>query len=328
MIQPSSTAEPDGKAQLPGTAASHSHQPCATGIPSTEDDSHLDLLCNEEDEDFFSSAIPSTAPQKNVDPPDPMEDKLQWLRSSLMEEVVERERQESKSSGGETQKSVAAGGGSSDGDSGEAGVEDQGCVEGTQTSDTGPEPTYVNVMELPTYVNVHPNNESLHKHSDNIEKFLKGRGTLHELSSDNHLYDSVFLPDSGHVSGDLTPSEYGGLVGENLPDGGMFSKPGGGGEGPPVVEEPPVVFKNLPPLVCSMQMGDERMLLELVITARSVLKDVVKLIHHSLGELTQQLKCAAVQHVSLVSRLFPPPVLDCLQYATTDGEGGRGDYVW
>ena len=294
MISLSSTAEPDGKAR-----PASSHQPRATKIPSPDDDSHLDLLCDEEDDDFFSSATSFTAPQKsNPTGPldssltDPMEDKLEQLRSSLMEEVVERKRQES---GSETQTSVAASGVSSDGDRRETGMENQECANGNQTSDTGPDPTYINVMELPAYVNTQANKESLHEHSDNIERFLKGRGTLHELASDNHLYDSVFLPDSGHVSGDLTPSEYGGLAGDNSPDGGMFSKPGSGGEGPPVAEEPPVVFKNLPPLVCSMQMGDERMLLELVITARSVLKDVVKLIRRSLGELP--VHAVYIQHV-------------------------------
>ena len=219
-----------------------------------------------------------------------MEDKLERLRSSLLEEVAERESQYSGSSGGGSQQldeaSRDSGGAYNQGEA-------SGSESGSRTSDTGPTPTYINILDLPGYVNTNStpdteapqtNNESLYDNSDEIASYLKEHG-ISEPLPDHHLYDTVFLPDSGHVTRDMTPSNHTEMVGEDLPDGGMFSKPGGRRSDPPAVEEPSVVFKNLPPLTCSIKTGDERMLNELVITARSVLKDVVKLIHSSLREL-------------------------------------------
>ena len=274
-------------------SAANSSQSSATHIPSSaNDDGHLDLL--EIDKYHFSSSYDSTfsvpAPQQNSNPTDPMDDKLERLRSSLLEEVAERERQDSDSSGGGSQQlgdaSRESGGVYHQGEA-------SGSESGSRNSDTGPAPTYINILDLPEYVNTNSaqemetsqaNNGSLYDNSDEIASYLKEHG-IKEPPPDHHLYDAVFLPDSGHVSRDMTPSNYGEMVGEDSPDGGMFSKPGGGKGDPPAVEEPPVVFKNLPPLTCSIKTGDERMLNELVITARSVLKDVVKLIHFSLREL-------------------------------------------
>ena len=271
-------------------SAANSSQSSATQIPSSaNDDGHLDLL--ETDKYHFSSSYdpPSSvpAPRENSNPTDPMDYKLERLRSSLLEEVAERERQDSDSSGGGPQQL-------GDASKESCGVHHQGEPlggdSGGRNSDTGPAPTYINILDLPEYVSTQEtetsqaNNGSLYDNSDEIASYLKEHG-IKEPPPDHHLYDAVFLPDSGHVSRDMTPSNYGEMVGEDSPDGGMFSKPGGGKGDPPAVEEPPVVFKNLPPLTCSIQTGDERMLNELVITARSVLKDVVKLIHFSLREL-------------------------------------------
>ena len=69
----------------------------------------------------------------------------------------------------------------------------------------------------------------------------------------------------------------------DLPDGGLLSR-----QAPPIPPElemeEMVTFNNLPPLICNARLGDEVAMRKLADTAASVLSEVVKHIHTSLGE--------------------------------------------
>ena len=69
---------------------------------------------------------------------------------------------------------------------------------------------------------------------------------------------------------------------EDHTDGGMLSRQTG--QQDDLKMEEMVVFKNLPPLMCTAHLGDEVAMSKLADTASSVLKEVVKDIHQSLGE--------------------------------------------
>lgn len=60
----------------------------------------------------------------------------------------------------------------------------------------------------------------------------------------------------------------------------MFSRPA---EAEKEVEEL-VVFKNLPPLLCTLYPGNEQALKQLSVTAEPVIKEVIQLIRSSLSE--------------------------------------------
>ena len=111
---------------------------------------------------------------------------------------------------------------------------------------------------------------------------------LEALKSSEHTYETMES---------MFPAGSSGRLGRNLPDGGLISFPiteqpeeeeeeeeeGGGGEGVKG-EEGAVEFRNLPLLMCSAHLGDQHSLVKLADTADTVLKEVVKIIHSSLGE--------------------------------------------
>ena len=87
----------------------------------------------------------------------------------------------------------------------------------------------------------------------------------------------------------------------DVPDGGVLSQLAA--PPPPQPEqvemEEVLPFKNLPPLVCSAHLGDEVTLRKLADTAGSVLTQVVKHIHTSLGKYCSSVLTQVVIHTSL-----------------------------
>ena len=166
---------------------------------------------------------------------------------------------------------------------------------GTKTSEHGNGtengPMYANTIGDPTYVNGGTGGEedlqskSIYDNDEEIASFFRERAASSKTDRDN-----VFLP--AELRG---PDRNSPMAPADDPDGGMFSRPPvrpdegmfnrpPGSSSPVEEEEEPVVFKNLPPLLCILHSGDEKCLTQIADRADSVMGDVVQLIHSSLRE--------------------------------------------
>lgn len=113
--------------------------------------------------------------------------------------------------------------------------------------------------------------KNVYEDMDAIDRMMSAEGGAGPGSAS----DSVFTRDGeeGHIYCDI-------------PDGGMMSRqtlP----PLPPIEQielEEVAMFRNLPPLVCTAHLGDEVTLKKLADTASSVITEVVKHIHSSLGK--------------------------------------------
>lgn len=142
--------------------------------------------------------------------------------------------------------------------------------------------------------------EPLYDNDEEIASYCREMAAASKKSLRRHADAlGVSFPDSEPSSGvpDLKGYSPRGL---DMPDGAMMSRP------PPAVVETKeeeeegdeeVVFHNLPQLTCTLHTGNEKILMELSDTAKSVLNEVVKLIHSYLSESL----CAAVFTPSLLS---------------------------
>ena len=270
-------------------------------IDPAEDDSHLDLLCSEEDEDIFTlSALSRPTSNENstakgsgeISPgDDSVDSKLAILRSSLLEEVSDRDSKE---------------------------VESQDS--GTEMPQVKDKPKNGNGIEQ---LRKRSQRGSMFENDEKLDRYLQ------EQQMADGSSDSVFFTDGGgvefsrddHIASPLSPDEHTPLLGEPAqssplppvdeeeePDGGAMSRATASGEKVPKITEEPVVFKNLPPLKCSMMLGNEAALAKLMDTADTVVKDAVKLIHSSLGKPVHLPTCS-FSHCVHTSPLFTiPPI--------------------
>lgn len=113
---------------------------------------------------------------------------------------------------------------------------------------------------------------SLYENNEEIESYILEQQHKKELSHTYEQLDQVF--ESHDHKG----------VGNDIPDGGGFSRPCQ----PPTEHlemEELVIFKNLPTLICRSHLGDESSMTKLADTANSVLKEAVRVIHSTVGKL-------------------------------------------
>lgn len=118
----------------------------------------------------------------------------------------------------------------------------------------------------------------LYENSEDIDSYLlEQQQHADKLSHTYEELDQVF------------ESRGGGVVarkGKDSTDGGGWSRPR-----PPQLAplehlemEELVIFKNLPMLICRSNLGDESSMIKLADTANSVLQEVVKMIHSTIGK--------------------------------------------
>lgn len=155
-----------------------------------------------------------------------------------------------------------------------------------QPSQSAPSPN-------PNSADIYMNLQDFNLDSKNVYAILEPTGENQPEEGSEHMgkrdsiYDnaaeiSAYLKEQGkEVVGSHTYE----LLDTDSTDGAMMSRPA-----PPTsaaVEEIELehvlVFKNLPPLICRSQLGDEYGMTKLADTASSVLKAVVKDIHSSFG---------------------------------------------
>ena len=109
--------------------------------------------------------------------------------------------------------------------------------------------------------------ESMYENADEIESYM-----LEQQNKDiSHTYEPL---DQVFESGNMT-------------DGGGFSRPRPHPHLPQTEQlemEELVIFKNLPTLICRSHLGDESSMTKLADTANAVLKEVVKIIHSTIGK--------------------------------------------
>lgn len=115
--------------------------------------------------------------------------------------------------------------------------------------------------------------ESLYENTEEIESYLQ------EQSSKNkdQLYHTYEQLDQVFESSEAVDST----------DGGMFSRLRQQPTLPPADQlemEELVIFKNLPTLICRSHLGDESSMTKLADTANAVLREVVKVIHSTVGK--------------------------------------------
>lgn len=116
--------------------------------------------------------------------------------------------------------------------------------------------------------------KDLYENLDDLEKYIKEEsGHVPANGREYEDLDNIFADNTneeGHYY--------------DIPDGGMLSRQ----DPPPEPEQIELAevlpFKNLPPLVCTAHLGDEVAMRKLADTAASVLREVVKHIHSSLGK--------------------------------------------
>ncbi len=158
------------------------------------------------------------------------------------------------------------------------------------------------------------NDEVLSSSDDDevLSSYFRDRAAVKLVPGDHGDDARVLLPDSGHCSGvtDIESDcrDLGGNPpmfpeGLNLPDGAGMSRPP-----PPAVEEEEeeVVFRNLPPLVCTMHAENQKILVELADTSDSVLKEVVKLIHSYLSAFTHTNTLSLANGCTFITPLLLP----------------------
>jgi hypothetical protein len=117
----------------------------------------------------------------------------------------------------------------------------------------------------------------LYENSDDIEGYLlEQQQYADKLSHTYEELDQVFESSGGGVVA---------RKGKDSTDGGGWSRPR---PQPAPLEhlemEELVIFKNLPMLICRSNLGDESSMTKLADTANSVLKEVVKVIHSTIGK--------------------------------------------
>lgn len=114
----------------------------------------------------------------------------------------------------------------------------------------------------------------LYENSEDIEGYLHEQQHADKLSHTYEELDQVFESREGIVA-----------KGKDSTDGGGWSRPRP--QLAPVEHlemEELVIFKNLPTLICRSHLGDESSMTKLADTANSVLKEVVKVIHSTIGK--------------------------------------------
>ena len=118
------------------------------------------------------------------------------------------------------------------------------------------------------------NEDPLYENSEDIEGYLHEQQHTNKLSHTYEELDQVFESHGGVATKD-----------KDTTDGGGWSRPR-----PQMVPverlemEELVLFKNLPTLICRSHLGDESSMTKLADTANSVLKEVVKMIHSTIGK--------------------------------------------
>lgn len=115
----------------------------------------------------------------------------------------------------------------------------------------------------------------LYENSEDIEGYLLEQQHTDKLSHTYEELDQVFELRGGMATG----------RGKDSTDGGGWSRPRPQLAPLEHVEmEELVIFKNLPMLICRSHLGDESSMTKLADTANSVLKEVVKVIHSTIGK--------------------------------------------
>ena len=283
----------------PKQTAKLSNESCSTQSPhpSTDDESHLDLLCGDEDDDLFNFANPAPQqtstkpPSSSAAPPgtgsaeeddrkvDPFDEKLAQLRSSLLWDDAEG-HYDIPTNRMDSSANRAL----------ENGVQEKQVYENLlnpskSAGNSDKADIYMNLQDFNldsnnVYSVMEPTNQdqptvqdesedrgkrhSIYDNAAEISDYLKEQG-IEEVGS--HMYEVL----DGFVAGES---------GQDCVDGAMMSRP------PPLLNlQETVMFKNLPPLICRSQLGDECGMTKLADTASSVLKAVVKDIHVSFGTL-------------------------------------------
>ena len=150
------------------------------------------------------------------------------------------------------------------------------------------------------YFTNRPPNENIYEELDDISR-PQGMEERNEAGADMaesnyESLDSIFRSNGIASEGDITSREKmsGGRQGSehNETDGGIMSQLGVWQPKEDLPEEMElVVFQNLPPLLCSAQLGDEVVLGKLSDTANSILTAVTKQIHNSLSEYRMHNVC-------------------------------------
>ena len=120
--------------------------------------------------------------------------------------------------------------------------------------------------------------DPLYENSDDIDNYLlEQQQHADKLSHTYEELDQVFESRGGGVAA---------RKGKDSTDGGGWSRPR-----PPQLAplehlemEELVIFKNLPTLICRSNLGDESSMIKLADTANSVLHEVVKMIHSTIGK--------------------------------------------
>ena len=116
--------------------------------------------------------------------------------------------------------------------------------------------------------------DPLYENSEDIEGYLHEQQHADKLSHTYEELDQVFESRGGVAA-----------KGKDSTDGGRWSRPR-----PQLAPlehlemEELVIFKNLPMLICRSHLGDESSMTKLADTANSVLKEVVKVIHSTIGK--------------------------------------------
>ena len=116
--------------------------------------------------------------------------------------------------------------------------------------------------------------DPLYENSEDIEGYLHEQQHADRLSHTYEELDQVFESRGGIVA-----------KGKDSTDGGGWSRPRP--QLAPVERlemEELVMFKNLPTLICRSNLGDESSMTKLADTANSVLKEVVRMIHSTIGK--------------------------------------------
>lgn len=115
--------------------------------------------------------------------------------------------------------------------------------------------------------------DPLYENSEDIEGFLHEQQHADKLSHTYEDLDQVF--ESNKVV----------TKGKDTTDGGGWSRPRPHLAPLERLEmEELVIFKNLPTLICRSHLGDESSMTKLADTANCVLKEVVKVIHSTIGK--------------------------------------------